>query len=104
MTKKKQIGYDCSCCDFAENLPNKDLKHDFVFCCNPDCEFHYQVLFEHFRCKGRKKEKQKVYKPVSFGDNNMLPGDLSRLPDDFFFRETLVFFDKSRFTKERNKK
>jgi hypothetical protein len=48
---KKEIGYDCSCCDFAQELPNKDLQNDFVYCCNPDCKYHYHVLFEHFRCK-----------------------------------------------------
>ena len=48
---KKQIGYDCSCCDFARELPNKDLENDFIYCCNPDCKFYYHVLFEHFRCQ-----------------------------------------------------
>jgi len=40
---KKQMGYDCSCCDFAKKLPNKDLEDDFVYCCNPGCEFYYHV-------------------------------------------------------------
>jgi len=59
MVKKKQIGYDCSCCDFAKELPSKDLENDFVYCCNPDCEFYYQVLFEHFKCK-KKENKSKT--------------------------------------------
>lgn len=58
IVREKQVGYDCSCCDFAEKLPNKDLEMDFVYCCNPDCEFHYHVLFEHFKCKKDKEEEE----------------------------------------------
>jgi len=58
MAKKKQVGYDCSCCDFARKLPNKDLENDFVYCCNPDCEFHYHVLFEHFKCKKDEEDEE----------------------------------------------
>lgn len=54
---EKEIGYDCSCCDFACKLPNKDLQNDFVFCGNPDCKFHYHVLFEHFHCKPHEDEE-----------------------------------------------
>lgn len=62
MANKKQIGYDCSCCDFAGKLPSKDLENDFVYCCNPNCEFYYQVLFEHFRCKRDKMHKKRGIK------------------------------------------
>ncbi len=54
---EKEIGYDCSCCDFACELPNKDLENDFVFCGNPNCRYHYHVLFEHFHCKPREDEE-----------------------------------------------
>ncbi len=46
---------------------------------------------ENKKNKFGEKMKQKVYKPVSFDNNNMLPGDLSRSPDESFFQDTLVF-------------
>ncbi len=48
---EKEIGYDCSCCDFACKLPNKDLQNDFFFCGNPDGnELNNQI-----NLKGEKK-------------------------------------------------
>lgn len=97
---KKQIGHDCSCCDFAKKLPDKDLENDFVYCCNPDCEFYYQVLFEHFRCEKMKKDKkQKLYKQGDVNNINMLPSDLSRSLDESYSKDTLVFIDANFLSK-----
>lgn len=38
------------------------------------------------------KNIQKAYKPLKVSNNNMLPGDLYRSPDESFF-ETLMFID-----------
>ncbi len=40
-----------------------------------------------------KKNLQKVYKPLIVNNSNILPGNLQRLPDDYFFENTLVFID-----------
>lgn len=37
--------------------------------------------------------KEKVYKAYNHINNNILPGDLSRSPDESFFSKTLVFVD-----------
>jgi hypothetical protein len=56
---KKQVGRDCSCCDWFKELPGKELETDFGFCFNPKSEVHYQVLFEHFQCKKSKEKYDK---------------------------------------------
>lgn len=38
------------------------FEYENVYCCNPDCEFHYHVLFEHFRCKIDKEQEPKEEK------------------------------------------
>lgn len=43
--------------------------------------------------------KEKVYKENGFSDNNMLPGDPSGSPDEFFSLSALVFIDASFLSK-----
>tara|TARA_Y100000310_G_C20672979_1_gene811306 strand:- start:686 stop:814 length:129 start_codon:yes stop_codon:yes gene_type:complete len=35
-------------------------------------------------------KNQKIYKPIIFGVINMIPGDFSRLPDEFFLSDELI--------------
>lgn len=40
-----------------------------------------------------KENPQKVYKPLKVNNSNILPGNLQRLPDDYFSEDTLIFID-----------
>ncbi len=40
-------------------------------------------------------EKEKVYKSLNSSNSNIYPGDLKGLPDESFFRDTVVFIDSA---------
>ncbi len=44
---------------------------------------------------GMNKQKDKIYKDEVINKNSMLLGDLKRSPDEFYFKETLVFIDET---------
>ena len=58
-------------------------------------EMRDEIKYAEKKFIGKFKDVQKVYKSGNSNNSNMFPGDPKGLPDESFFKETLVFIDET---------